>query len=89
MRKQYWLLWIAVSLWFVACDIKEDFPDPVILGHITDFQVEGQCSADGQSGHSATIDKESRTVTLYVNDTVDLTCLRIIKVAVAGQNCRQ
>ena len=50
MKKQYWLLWIAVSLWFVACDIKEDFPNPIILGQITDFQVEGQCTADEQSG---------------------------------------
>ena len=84
MKRQYWLLWIAVSLWFVACDIKEDFPDPVILGQITDFQVEGQCSADGQSGYAATIDKDACMVTLYVNDTVDLTRLRINKVAVAG-----
>lgn len=84
MRIQCWLLWIVVSLWFVACDIKEDFPDPVVLGQITDFQVEGQCSADGKSGYVATIDKEARMVTLFVNDTVDLTCLRIIKVAVSG-----
>jgi hypothetical protein len=75
---------MMVSLWFVACDIKEDFPDPIILGEITDFQVEGQCSADGQSTYVPTIDKESRMVTLYVNDTVDLTRLRIIKVAAAG-----
>lgn len=84
MRIQYWLLWMMVSLWFVACDIKEDFPDPIILGEITDFQVEGQCSADGQSTYVPTIDKESRMVTLYVNDTVDLTRLRIIKVTAAG-----
>jgi hypothetical protein len=64
MRIQYWLLWMMVSLWFVACDIKEDFPDPIILGEITDFQVEGQCSADGQSTYVPTIDKESRMVTL-------------------------
>ena len=84
MKKQYWLLWIAVSLWFVACDIKEDFPNPIILGQITDFQVEGQCTADEQSGNVATIDKEAQIVTLYVNDTVDLTRLRINKIAVAG-----
>ena len=84
MKKQYWLLWIAVSLGFVACDIKEDFPNPVVLGQIIDFQVEGQCSADGKSGYAATIDKEAHTVTLYVNDTVDLTRLRITKVAIAG-----
>ena len=84
MRIQYWLLWMVVSLWFVACDIKEDFPDPIILGEITEFQVEGQCTADGQSSYIATIDKEAHRVTLYVNDTVDLTRLRILKVAVAG-----
>ena len=84
MRKQYWLLWIAVSLWFVACDIKEDFPDPVVVGQIADFQVEGQCSADGKSGGAAIIDKEAHTVTLYVNDTVDLTRLRVTKVVVSG-----
>lgn len=84
MKKQYWLLWIAVSLWFVACDIKEDFPDPVVVGQIADFQVEGQCSADGKSGGAAIIDKEAHTVTLYVNDTVDLTRLRVTKVVVSG-----
>ena len=84
MKKEYWLLWIAVSLWFVACDIKEDFPDPVVVGQIADFQVEGQCSADGKSGGAAIIDKEAHTVTLYVNDTVDLTRLRVTKVVVAG-----
>ena len=84
MRRRYGLLWMVVSLWFVACDIREEFPNPIILGQITDFQVEGQCSADGQSTSAATIDKEARMVTLYVNDTVDMTRLRIIKVAVAG-----
>ena len=84
MKKEYWLLWIAVSLWFVACDIKEDFPDPVVVGQIADFQVEGQCSADGKSGGAAIIDKEAHTVTLYVNDTVDLTRLRVTKVVVSG-----
>ena len=84
MRIRYGLLWMVVSLWFVACGIREEFPNPIILGQITDFQVEGQCSADGQSTSAATIDKEARMVTLYVNDTVDMTRLRIIKVAVAG-----
>ena len=84
MKKRYWLFCIAVLLCFVACDIKEDFPDPVVLGQITDFQVEGQCSADGKSGYAAEIDKVARMVTLYVNDTVDLTRLRITKVVVAG-----
>lgn len=70
---------------FVACDIKDDFPDPVVLGQFVDFQVEGQCSVDGKSSTSCVIDKGAQTVTLYVNDTVDLSDLHVLKVAVAGK----
>ena len=84
MRIQCRILWMAITLLFVACDIKDDFSDPIVLGQITDFQVEGQCSVDGGGYGAPVIDKDSRTVTLYVNDTVDIANLHILKVEAAG-----
>lgn len=85
MRTQCRVIWVAITLLFVACDIKDDFPNPIVLGQIEDFQVEGQCSADGKSDFSTEIDKDTRTVTLYVNDTMDVSDLRILKVAATGE----
>ena len=74
----------ALTLLLVACNINNDVPYPIVLGQITEFEVEGECSADGENINYSKIDNELRTVTLYVNDTVDLTNLRVIKVGIAG-----
>ena len=67
-----------------ACKIENDIPYPIVDGSISAFEVEGQCDASGNSGASATISSSDRTVSLYVDDTVDLTNLRITRLAVSN-----
>lgn len=78
------IVWMAVAFVFAACDIKDDVPYPIVYGQITEFEVEGQCGADGSAGASAVIDKASRTVTLYVSDTVNISSLKITKIGLSG-----
>lgn len=75
---------VTILLFVVACDIKDDIPYPIVYGQITEFEVEGQCGADGGSNYSTVIDKEARTITLYVNDTVNLSKLRVTKILTSG-----
>ena len=75
---------VFVSL-LAACDVPNDIPYPVVEGRITDFRVEGQCSASGSGEGSATIDKENRTVSLYVCDTVDVKKLRVNRIEVKAE----
>lgn len=74
----------ASLLLVVSCDIKDDIPYPIVHGQITEFEVEGQCGADGTPNYSTSIDKEARKITLFVCDTVNLSKLRITKINVAG-----
>ena len=74
----------AVLAILVACDIKEDIPYPIVHGQISEFEVEGQCGADGSEQFQTQIDKEKKQVTLYVNDTVDLKKIRIKKITATG-----
>lgn len=67
-----------------ACAIENDIPYPIVDGSILDITVEGQCAAEGSSSSQATIDKNSYTVKLYVDDTVDLRNLRITKLTVSN-----
>lgn len=68
-----------------ACDVPNDIPYPVVEGRITDFRVEGQCAASGSGDGSATIDKENRTVSLYVCDTVDVKKLKVNRIEVKAE----
>ena len=74
---------LLCSLLVFACKIENDIPYPTVEGNIESFAVEGQCSAPDGSGNSATINTSNRTVTLYVDDTVDLTQLRITRFTVS------
>lgn len=67
-----------------SCAIENDIPYPLIEGSITAMQVEGQRAAEGDdSGSSeAVIDKKARTVTIYVNDSVDISRLKITRMVV-------
>ena len=76
-------LLVALTFLLATCDIKDDIADPIIHGHITAFEVEGQCDANGRVSSTPIIDKQTHTITLYVNDTVDVANLRVLKVAVA------
>lgn len=67
-----------------SCAIENDIPYPIVDGSILDITVEGQCAAEGSSNSQATIDKNSYSVKLYVDDTVDLRNLRITKLTVSN-----
>lgn len=78
------IIFLLIAVVFVGCDIKEEIPYPVVYGQITEFVVNGQCTVDGQPTESATIDRNTRTVTLNVSDTVNLANLRVRKIGLAG-----
>lgn len=67
-----------------GCAIENDIPYPIVDGSITAIEMEGQCDAEGNSSTQATINKEDRTVQLYVDDTVDLTKARIKRLSVSN-----
>ena len=64
----------------VSCAIENDIPYPIVEGRITAFSVEGQRAAEGEQNTAATIDAKARTVTLYVNDSVDISRLKITQL---------
>lgn len=71
-----------LSLW-TGC-IKNDIPYPIVDGSILSIEVEGQCDASGNASTQATINKNKRTVSLYIDDTSDLRKLRIKKLTVSN-----
>ena len=75
---------VAGLLAMQACKIENDIPYPIVEGNIESFEVEGQCTAPGGTGSAAQINTSGRTVTLYVDDTVDLTKLRITRFTVSS-----
>ena len=77
--------YLCCLLLVTACKIENDIPYPIVDGSIQTFEVEGQCDANGNSGASATISATDRTVSLYVDDTVDLTNLRITRLTVSNE----
>lgn len=72
------------ALLLAGCAINNDIPYPIVDGSISAIEVEGQCDADGNSSTQATINKTDRTISLYVDDSVDLTKLRIKKLTVSN-----
>lgn len=62
---------------FFSCAIENDIPYPIVEANIESMTVEGQRGADQNSSADAIINKNARTVTLYVNDGVDLSNLKI------------
>lgn len=67
-----------------GCKIENDIPYPIVTGDITAFEVEGQCDPPADATVGTSINADTRTVTLYVDDTVDLTDLRITKFTVSS-----
>lgn len=63
-----------------SCAIENDIPYPIIEASIESMTVEGQRGADQNTFTAATINKLARTVTLYVNDGVDLSRLQILSL---------
>lgn len=71
----------ALSL-LASCAIENDIPYPQITGSITAFEVEGQRGPEDNEGTTAAvIDANARTVTVYVNDSVDVRELKITRLA--------
>ena len=71
----------ALSL-LASCAIENDIPYPQIVGSITAFEVEGQRGPeDNEDNAAAVIDANARTVTVYVNDSVDVRELKITRLA--------
>ena len=78
------LYFIFSVFFFYSCAIENDIPYPISEGNITDMEVEGQTSAQGSSDSRAVIDKTKRTVSIVVDDAVDVTKLRITKLTVSN-----
>ena len=60
-----------------SCAVVDDLPLPLVKAEVTAFTVDGQCDADGEGFADAVIDKEKRTVDVYVDDLVQLDRLNI------------
>ena len=71
-------------LTLAACAIKNDIPYPLVDGSIQAMEVEGQCDSNGSSSNQAIINKDKCSVTLYVDDTVDLSKVRITSLSVTN-----
>lgn len=78
------IAWMAALVFVGACEVSDDIPYPIVYGQITEFEVEGQCNADGGTDYSTVINRDNREVTLYVCDTVNLANLRITRLGASG-----
>ncbi len=73
--------WLAFTVGIVSsCAIENDIPYPTVEAFIEMMTVEGQRGADQNTFTEATINKSARTVTLYVNDGVDVSRLKILSL---------
>ena len=86
INKKYILpaLWASLLI-LQGCKIENDIPYPIVTGDILSFEVEGQCASPDNGSTAATINTTERTVALYVDDTVDLTQLRIRRFTVSNE----
>ena len=80
----YLTLWTGLLVCLHGCKIENDIPYPTVAGDILSFEVEGQCASPDNGSTAAAINTTERTVTLYVDDTVDLTQLRIQRFTVSN-----
>lgn len=72
-------------LFLSSCKIDNDIPYPIVYGNITALEVEGQRAGEDGGNVQATISEQNRTVTLYVDDSVDLSELRITRLTVSNE----
>ena len=78
------VLGLACISGFASCAIENDIPYPIVEAAITGMTVEGQRSNPDNNSAEAVINNAARTVTLYVNDSVDITDLRITQLRVSN-----
>ena len=81
----YILIPVFIAICFSSCDVPNDIPYPIVEGRITAFEVEGQCGENGSGEGSATIDKDLRTVSLFVCDTVDVKKLKVNRIELKSE----
>ena len=80
LKNLRYIMSLALAL-LTGCAIENDIPYPTVEAAIAAIEVEGQRAAEGETNAAATIDNTARTVTLYVNDSVDVSRLRITQLA--------
>lgn len=74
---------LGLSL-LASCAIENDIPYPIKEASIESIEVEGQRGAEENVFTAATINKKARTATLYVNDSVDITKLKITRLKITA-----
>ena len=88
MKKKEFIKKIVLGLacigGFASCAIENDIPYPIVEGAITGMTVEGQRSNPDGSSTGTEINNAARTVVLYVNDSVDITDLKITQLSVSN-----
>ena len=72
------------SMSLVSC-IENDIPYPYQAGDILSMEVEGQRGDLDGMNSSAVINKENRTVSLFVNDSVQLENLKITRLSISPE----
>lgn len=83
IHRSFLILTALVAL--SSCAISDDLPLPVKKAVVTAFEVEGQCDETDGGYAEAIIDKNSRTVDVYVGDTVDIAALTIKRFEVTNE----
>ena len=76
---------LAVLVAFSSCAIRDDLPLPIKRAEITAFKVDGQCNELDTDTAAAVIDKEHRTVDVFVSDTVNIAALSIKRFEVSNE----
>ena len=88
MKHKEFIKRIALGLcgigFFASCAIENDIPYPIVEATITGMTVEGQRGESTTDFSSATINNSARTVTIYVNDSVDISELQITQLQVSN-----
>lgn len=69
-----------------SCAIRNDIPYPMEEANIVSFEVEGQRAETEGGNAQATINTKDRSVTLFVNDAVDISNLKITKLVASSTN---
>lgn len=79
-----WMACLSLGLFIASCAIENDIPYPIIESSIESMVVEGQRGAESTDFADAVIDKKARAVMLYVNDSVDISNLKITRLKVTA-----
>ncbi len=79
-----WAVSLFLGIFMASCAIENDIPYPIKEASIESIEVEGQRGAEENVFTAATINKTARTATLYVNDSVDITKLKITRLKITA-----